>query len=292
MKNIQKRKYSSLLLSVFCCLILCSLSGCSLKLIKASKNIVYLKADSVTGKPEQQLNVFVPRRHKKPKNVFVFIHGGNWNSGKKSTYNILGKKLAHKNLAAVIIGYPLSPKAGYHEMATDAAISVKWVKDNIQRYGGNPDKIFVSGHSAGGHLAALIAVKDSYFDTLQIPNPIKGAVLIDAAGLDMYTYLKDENLKEGDTYINTFSLNQNTWKAASPLHHLHKGIPPMLIYEGGRTYPSIIKGTKTFVKALKSMDAEYTYVVQKRKKHVAMITQFLNSWNPRYKEIRRFMEEN
>lgn len=177
-------------------------------------------------------------------------------------------------------------------MATDAAISVKWVKENIQRYGGNPDRIFVSGHSAGGHLAALIAVKDSYFDTLQILNPINGAILIDAAGLDMYTYLKDRNFQAGHTYINTFTLNKDTWKAASPLYHLHKDMPPMLIYEGGRTLPAITRSTKPFIKSLKSMDAKFTYIFQKRKKHIPMMTQFLNSWTPRYKEIRKFMNEN
>lgn len=177
-------------------------------------------------------------------------------------------------------------------MATDAAISVKWVKENIQHYGGNPEKIFVSGHSAGGHLAALIAIKDSYFDTLQIPNPIKGVILIDAAGLDMYTYLKGRDLPPGHTYINTFTLNQETWKAASPLYHLHRDMPPMLIYEGGRTIPGITRSTRTFINHLKSNNYKFTYIFQKRKKHIPMMTQFLNSWNPRYKEIRKFVDEN
>ena len=121
----------------------------------------------------QELNVFAPRKHAVLKDVFVFIYGGTWNSGKKSLYSFLGNRMARKDVVTVVIDYPKSPQANYDEMATDAAKAIKWVKENITRYGGNPDKIFVSGHSAGGHLAALISVRDDYFKKFGIPNPIK-----------------------------------------------------------------------------------------------------------------------
>jgi len=69
-------------------------------------------------------------------------------------------------------------------------------------------------------------------------------------------------------------------------------MPPMLIYRGGKTYPSILKSTEKFMKALKEFDPNPNYHILKRKKHVPMITQFFKPWNPRYREIIRFMKEN
>lgn len=220
----------------------------------------------------------------------MFIHGGNWNSGKRSLYSFLGNRMARKGIVTVVIEYPLSPQATYNDMATTAAQSVKWVQENIREYGGDPDKIFVSGHSAGGHLAALIAIRNEYFDSLGIANPIQGAILIDAAGLDMYGYLKEQQREEGHTHLNTFTTNQENWKAASPLYHLHSDMPPLLIYRGGETYPSIIKSNEKFVKALKVYVPEPHYHIQEDKKHIPMITQFFWTWNPRYDGIIHFME--
>lgn len=165
----------------------------------------------------------------------------------------------------VILDYPKSPGANYDEMAVDVATGVKWVKGNIEQYGGNPDKIFISGHSAGGHLATLVTVCNDYFKKPGIVNPIKGDILIDAAGLDMYNYLKHENLPADDTFIQTFTNDPETWKAASPMYHLHKGMPPMLIYVGAKTYPYIRAGNDTFVSKLKGLDYNTAYHILKGK---------------------------
>ncbi|MBC7888419.1 MAG: alpha/beta hydrolase [Ferruginibacter sp.] len=266
-------------------------TGCAFKSVTRSKNIVYLRAESANNKAAQKLNVFAPRNNNSSKEVLIFIHGGSWNSGNKSLYSFLGNRMARKNVLTVIIDYPKSPEANYDEMATDAATAVKWVKQNIEQYGGDPDKIFIAGHSAGGHLATLITVYNKYFDRLGIANPIKGAILIDAAGLDMYGYLQEENYPDGNTYLQTFTSNPATWKEASPLYHLRKGMPPLLIYRGGKTYPSIEVSNEKFVAALKDLGYNPAYHILKGKKHVPMISQFLNSGNRRYKEIIEFMRK-
>ncbi len=274
---------------IFSTLLILIFSGCAFKRVARSKNITYMGADSAHNKAAQKLNVFAPRKHTSLKEVLIFIHGGNWNSGNKSMYSFLGNRMARKDVVTVIIDYPKSPLANYNEMATDAAKAVKWVKENIEQYGGDPKKIFISGHSAGGHLAALITVRNEYFKRIDIESPIKGAILIDAAGLDMYGYLQKENFPDGNTYLQTFTTSPDTWKAASPLYHLHTGIPPMLIYRGGNTYPSIEASNEKMVAALKTMGYSPAYHILKGKRHVPMITQFLNSGNQRYKEIIAFM---
>jgi len=269
-------------------LILISSTSCAFKRIHRDKNIIYMKTDSTRSIPSLSLNIFSPR---KPvdKNVLIFIHGGSWRSGDKKLYSFFGSRMARKGVVTVIINYPLSPIGDFNDMAYASASSVKWVYENIDQFGGDQNKIFVSGHSAGGHLAALISVRDEYLDSVGIKSPIKGAILIDAAGLDMYGYLMEEKKPEGHSYLKTFTPNPREWKKASPLYHLHKGMPPFLMYKGENTYASIHRSHDKFVKALPNFTSKVNYHVLKRKKHVPMITQFVWTWNPRYDEILHFM---
>jgi acetyl esterase/lipase len=278
-----------ILLTIILGAFLLTLSGCSFKRISKSKDIVYQPAEKSI--PEQQLSIFAPKNKKKPHDVIIFVHGGNWTSGRKSQYNFMGSNWAKKGVVYVIIDYPLSPTAKYDQMAASTAKSVKWVKENIAQYGGNPERIFLSGHSAGGHLAALVSIDDQYFKDLKMENPITGSILIDAAGLDMYSYLMEEKFQAGNTYLNTFTNNPETWKKATPLYHLHQNTPPMIIYRGGKTYPSILKSNEKFIKALKEYAPGTPYHIQENKKHVPMITQFFNPWNGRYGEILEWMAE-
>jgi acetyl esterase/lipase len=280
---------SNVLLAIFCSI---AISSCAFKIVNRTKDITYLKADSSKNIAEQKLNVFAPRKKGKLKNVFIFVYGGTWNSGHKSLYNFLGNRMARKNVVTVILDYPKSPAVTYDVMAADVALSVKWVKDNIDKYGGDPNKIYISGHSAGGHLGALISVRNDYFDKLGISNPIKGTILIDAAGIDMYSYMKESKFPEGNTFIQTFTNNPDSWKDASPLYFLNKTIPPMLIYVGEKTYPSIAMGNDLLVTSLRKLNLDPIYYTLKGKKHKPMITQFLNSYNHRYKEILDFMKKN
>ncbi|MBW3544027.1 MAG: alpha/beta hydrolase [Bacteroidetes bacterium] len=281
-----------ILLAGITAFLLFNLTACAFRSVSRTKHISYTAGEPTSPLPQQHLNVFAARNSAALSEVLIFIHGGNWNSGKKSLYSFLGNRMARKGVVTVIIDYPLSPQANYNDMAIAAAKSVKWVKENIQHYGGNPDKIFVSGHSAGGQLAALITLQHAYFDSLGMVNPIKGAILIDAAGLDMYGYLKERQYEKGHTYLQTFTTNPNNWKAATPLYHLHQQMPPLLIYRGGDTYPSIIRSNEKFVNALNKFTPKANYHVLKGKKHIPMITQFFWTWNPLYDQMIDFMQRN
>lgn len=249
-----------------------------------------MEKTSIRAIPAQKLNIFSPRKPT-DKNVLIFIHGGSWRSGDKKLYSFFGNRMARKGVVTVIINYPLNPIGDYNDMAYASAMSVKWVYDNIERFGGDRNKIFVSGHSAGGHLAALISIRDQYVDSVGIKSPIKGAILIDAAGLDMYGYLMEEKKPEGHSYLKTFTSNPKEWKEASPLYHLHEGMPRFLVYRGEKTYPSILKANEKFIKAMPNYVSKVNYRVLKRKKHIPMITQFFWAWSSRYEEMLGFMRD-
>jgi arylformamidase len=77
-------------------------------------------------------------------------------------YDFYGKNFAKKGITTVIVGYTLSPEADYKEMATQVAEGIKWIQKNIAEYKGDPEKLFLTGHSAGGHLVALAVMNEEY----------------------------------------------------------------------------------------------------------------------------------
>ncbi len=276
--------------SLFGLLIL--LQGCAFQTISRIKNLTYLEADSTKSLPEKQLNVFAPKGAKDLP-VLIFIHGGSWKSGNKEIYDFLGSRMARKEVVTVIIDYPLAPANQIQSMELAAVQSVIWTRKNIEKYGGDPNQIFISGHSAGGHLAALMATKEDDFLLSEMENPLKGAILIDPAGLDMHWFLQEtKGTDEGDKYLGAFTEDPEVWKAASPIYFLEGQNMPILIMEGENTYPGIRLTVDRFRKEAEKNGVELDYEYYKKKKHIPMITQFFWTYNRGYKEVLDFMEEN
>ncbi len=277
-------------ISLFCLLI--QLQGCAFQTISRSKNLTYLEADSTKSLPEKQLNVFAPKGAKDLP-VLIFIHGGSWKSGNKEIYDFLGSRMARKSVVTVIIDYPLAPANQIQSMELAAIQAVIWTKNHIANYGGDSDQIFISGHSAGGHLAALMATKEVDFLLSEMENPLKGAILIDPAGLDMHWFLQEtKGTDEGNKYLGAFTEDPEVWKAASPIYFLEGKNMPILIMEGENTYPGIRLTVDRFRKEADKKGVALDYEYYKKKKHIPMITQFFWTYNRGYKEVLDFMEEN
>lgn len=258
--------------------------------VKKDKDIAY------ADKGERNLlDVYYPNDNQTPKDVIVFIHGGSWRSGSKNTYWFLGGNFARKNKVFVTINYPLAPNAQYQEMAADCAKAVKWVTENIRKYGGNPDRIFLMGHSAGAHLAALINQDEQYFKNIGIKNPVKGVILNDAFGLNISYYMKVQ-INTNDSYIpgflQVFGAEEQNWLKASPINYVGGIKNPYLMFVGGNTYPSIKRESPEFYQKLLTNNKKVSLSEIKGKKHIGMLTQMLLGSNKLYKIIIAFMNEN
>jgi acetyl esterase/lipase len=110
----------------------------------------------------QKLDVYVPRNAKSALSVVVFFYGGDWQNGKKDDYRFVAQAIASKGFIAVLPDYRLYPEVTFPAFVNDGALAVRWVHDNIARFGGDPTRVFLAGHSAGGHIVALLTLDKRY----------------------------------------------------------------------------------------------------------------------------------
>lgn len=250
------------------------------------KDIVYTK--SASGK-DLTLNVFVPANAENKKlPVLLYIYGGNWNSGKKESYGFFGSNFAKKDVVTIIPNYTVSPEADVNEMTIEVAAAVKWVENNIEKYSGNTQKIFVTGHSAGGQLVSSAVLNPKYgIDETKIA----GIILNDAAGIDMKDYLEKNPPTTQDDYLATWSNDPKNWYEASSIYFLNEKSPPFMIYLGAKTYPSITTANEHYVKKLNEFQPNVKPIIV-NKKHVPMILQYFFPWSKRFDETLDFINKN
>lgn len=264
------------------------LSSCA---VKTHTNLPYLSNPELQIKTDgaiPTLNIFTPRKATKTKKpVLIYVYGGNWNSGSKELYGFFGRNFAKQDIVTVLPGYTLSPYANYDTMAKQIAEAIRWTQQNIEEYGGDPNQIYLTGHSAGGHLVALATLNPTYGID---PKSIAGIILNDAAALDMYHYLQENPPTEKDDYLTTWTANPENWKDASPIYFLTAESPPFKIYLGSKTYKSIDTANRRFLKALQEFQPQVEFDMLD-KKHIPMITQYIWPWSKRYKEILEFMRD-
>jgi len=262
-----------------------AIAGCA---SKKYENVAYL--DSTTSKiPQPSLNIFTPKSKKFQNTpVLLFVHGGNWKAGDKKMYSLLGRNFAKKGVSTVIVGYTLSPNANYDQMATQVGKAVEWTYNNIANYKGDPNQIFLTGHSAGGHLAALVGTNPKY---LKDKYMVKGIILNDAFCLDMKSFLEIIPPTNENYYLTTWGNDPAAWENGSPICFLDSTDPPFMMYLGKKTYDGILITNNMFLDELHKYQPDVQPIFL-NKKHISMVVQYFFPWNHRVDEIKDFMAKH
>jgi acetyl esterase/lipase len=156
--------------------------------------------------------------------VVVFFYGGGWRSGNKRLYRYVAKALARHGYVAVVPDYRIYPEARYPDFIEDAALAVRWVKDNAARFGGDPDAIFLQGHSAGAHIAAMLAIDGRWLHKVGLAPGRDIAGLIGIAGPYDFMPQRDEILQ--------VIFGGAERPETQPIFHVSPGAPPALLMTG------------------------------------------------------------
>lgn len=172
----------------------------------------------------QTLDVYRPRPGSGPAPVVVFFYGGRWQGGTRREYAFVGERLAAEGLLVVLPDYRLYPEVRFPTFVEDAAAAVAWARAHAAEHGGDPSRIFVAGHSAGAHLAALLATDRRYLERVGMrPEQLSG--LIGIAGPYDFLPLEDDDLKD------MFGPEGN-WPQSQPVTFVDGDEPPALLLHG------------------------------------------------------------
>ena len=169
------------------------------------------------------LDIYRPRADNAP--VVVFVYGGGWRSGDKATYRFAGAALAARGLLTVIPDYRTYPQAAFPGFVEDAAAAVAWAKAHASEYGGDPGRVFLIGHSAGAHIAAMLTLDKAFLAPYGLDPDRDIAGMVGLAGPYDFLPLHDPDLEPIFAPAGDLTKTQ-------PITYARAGAPPMLLLTG------------------------------------------------------------
>ncbi len=175
--------------------------------------------------PRGRLDLYAPRGTRSDARlpVVVFLYGGSWNSGDKASYSFAGFALARRGFLVAIPDYRLHPEVRFPAFIEDGAAAVRWLRANAGRFGGDPDRLVLVGHSAGAYNAAMLALDPQWLG--QDRAAVKGW-----AGLGgPYSFLPLDSPATIAAFGGTADL-----EATQPVRFVDAASPPALLISGGK----------------------------------------------------------
>ena len=186
--------------------------------VKSGDGIQY-----AAGSDRKKLDVYTPKDLKGTAPVLFFIYGGGWNHGDRGDYQFVGNAFASRGFVVVIADYRLYPEVKYPDFLDDCAEALRWTQDNIVRYGGDPGRLFLAGHSAGAYNAVMLALDNSFLHDYGVTMPIKGVAAL-SGPYNFYPF-------EYSEVQNTFGSAPNP-EGTQPVNLVSNDDPPMFLASG------------------------------------------------------------
>lgn len=205
-----------------------------------------LEVYKTVGERSLHLHVFEPDGHTSAdqRPVFLVIHGGGWTGGTPRWFYTFAERMSRVGMVGISLEYRLmNPQQGttVFDCVRDACDAVKYIRKNAHKLGIDPERIAVSGASAGGHLAVGTAL----FDHLdRVPNPDDVSSTPNALIL-YYPVIDTSTAGYGKNKIG------ERWQDLSPVHHVQPGIPPTILFHGTGDTVTPFSGAVEFTKHMK-----------------------------------------
>jgi acetyl esterase/lipase len=274
-----------------------------------------------------KLDLFLPKG-KKDYPVVILVHGGAWIMGDNrccGLYSSVGEFLASQGIGAVLPNYRLSPSVKHPEHIKDLARAFAWTRNHIAEHGGRSDEIFLMGHSAGGHLVALLATDEKYLQAegcrsadingviglsgvYRIPpgkmNVHLGGAAPDAFHLDEMTPLRGASAASKpvdggggglpvsvNVFGPVFGEDPQARLAASPIHYVRPGLPPFLFLNAEKDLPLLPKMAEEMHEALLKAGCDSRLLRIERRNHNSICFHAVETNDPAAKAILEFIRE-
>ncbi|ADV67229.1 alpha/beta hydrolase [Deinococcus maricopensis] len=194
--------------------------------------------------------------------VMLFIHGGSWTSGSKDEYKFIGDSFARAGYVTAVMSYRLAPQNRYPTYIQDAAQALAFLRKNVRAYGGDPDRLFVSGHSAGAFNAVEVVMNERWLREANVPRSAIRAV-VGIAGPYAYDY---RSFPSRNAFPEGSSPEQTM-----PDRHVRKDPPPTLLVVAANDRTVAPENATRMEEALRAAGADVTRTVIPKLDHYTII---------------------
>lgn len=210
---------------------------------KESHNISYIAPDDTSAYRQERckLDIYYPTNPKEKFKTIIWFHGGGLTGGQKE----IPQDLRDKGMAVVAPNYRLYPRAHNPEYTYDAAEAVAWVMRHIAKYGGDPSRVYVSGHSAGGYLSLMLALDKGFLASFDIDaDSIRGYFPIGGQTATHYTIRSERKISFTAPIVDKFSPLNNARKLSTRLVLItgDRTLEQMARYEENLYLKSVLEG--------------------------------------------------
>ena len=186
---------------------------------KTEKDIIYRSVDDYATKMCRMDIAYPEGAEARP--VIVWFHGGGLTGG----WRHIPQELLRDGAVVVGVGYRFSPHVPVTQIIDDAACAIAWVMDNISKYGGNPDKVFISGHSAGGYLVTMVGLDKSRLVKYdKDADALAGIIPFSGQAITHFEERRSRGIADKQPIVDSLA----------PLYHVRGDAAPILILSGDR----------------------------------------------------------
>jgi acetyl esterase/lipase len=243
------------------------------------------------GGDQQMLDLYLP--DKTGFTTVVFTFGGGWHSGGRKAVAPIGEKLRSLGYGCALPSHRLAPQDKFPAQAEDLAAAFAWVKRNIAARGGDPGRVVLVGHSSGAHLSLLVAADPKYLAGHKLaPAAVAGVV-----GLSTPVDLEPRGDKKGfgDALLagngaDVFGRDAAVMRAASPIRHVSKDLPPVLLVVGERDYPMLAGDARAFAEKAKGVGGAVATYVAVGCDHMGVVRSLVEDRSPVRDEVVAFLK--
>lgn len=240
--------------------------------IAGSSAAVELVQTASTGpSPQQQVRVFrAAAAGGDALPVFVFFHGGSWASGDPADYGFVARNVAREGYVAVLGGYRLGESGRYPAMVEDTAAAIGWVHRNIARYGGDPQRIVIAGHSAGAYNAMQAALDPRWLAEAGVPQGAVRGIVGLSGPYDFYPFDVDS----------TRAAFQSVGAGAEsqPVNNVRPGLPPVLLVHGEADTTVKPRNSQALAAALRAQGDSVETLYLPGKNHADPLLMLASPW--------------
>ncbi len=192
----------------------------------------------------QKMDLYLPDASGARLPTLLFMHGGYWTHGYKGWLGFMAPAFVSLPAIFISVSYRLAPAAPYPAALADCLSALAWVHKNIAEYGGDPQRLFIGGHSAGGHLAALVALRPSLLPAYGLPGNALSACFSISGVYDLTGPIPQDRLQ-------AFLPEGIDPLVASPLHYTEGNRLPFLLAVGENDFPVLYEQAHAMDAALR-----------------------------------------